>query len=109
MTCITRRAQWPLAAVLVTLLSACAATPDPAALAPEPFSDTCDVLIAELARTEQARHDAEAKQQGAWKALIPFAVVGRFASGKSEEVDARQRLQALHAGMARQGCAPVVG
>jgi hypothetical protein len=81
---------------LATLILAAAAS------APAPMS--CDDIGQEIARTETARLEALEKQNTAWKAVIPFAIVARHASGKAAAEEAGQRLAVLREQYERQGC-----
>jgi hypothetical protein len=90
-----------LASLLVAALAGCASTPGGVTSA---AAQDCRQLGAEIARSEEAKREALDKQQNAWKAVIPFAVVARYASGKSAAAEADGRLADLKAGFARQGC-----
>jgi hypothetical protein len=87
------------ACALAAMLSACANAPQPKAIPAE-----CGQLDAQIASTEDARRTALDKQHDAWKAVVPFAVAARHASGKSAAAEAEQRLAELRAASARQGC-----
>lgn len=89
---------------VAALLASCASsrTPEnPTAQA----SLECGQLATETARTQAARQEALEKQQDAWKVVIPFAVVARYASGKSAVSDADARLAELQEQSGRKGCA----
>ncbi|WP_028998777.1 hypothetical protein [Azohydromonas australica] len=85
-------------------LAGCASPQAAPQRAPALASLTCEALREDIARTEAARRAALDKQQSAWKAVVPFAVAGRYASGKSAATEAEQRLAALRAGLVDQGC-----
>lgn len=115
------------------LLGGCAATPTPQAhlqdkpateyastpvqtvspVAPAPAVATttatakadCGQIKAEMLGLEQARKAALEKEQNAWKAIVPFVVAARYASGKSEAEKTGRRLEELRAESNRQGCA----
>lgn len=85
---------------LAVLAPGCASPPpSPAAAAPG-----CRQLAAEITRTQETRRAALEKEQNAWKAVIPFAVAARYASGRSAAGKADKRLQELRAEYSRQGC-----
>jgi len=83
-------------------LAGCASAPQDAAIVAA--ATTCSELGAQIAGTEDTRRSAAEKQQGAWKAVVPFAVAARYASGKSAVDEADEQLAALRAESARQGC-----
>jgi hypothetical protein len=85
------------------LMSGCASAPDVAGM-PSPASGECSELLAHITIMEETKRSALEKQQGAWKAVIPFAVVARYAEGKSSAADAEKRLKELKTELARQGC-----
>jgi len=87
------------ACALAAMLSACASTPTPTTIPAD-----CGQLDAQIAGTEDARRSALDKQHDAWKAVVPFAVAARHASGKSAAAAADERLVELRAASARQGC-----
>ncbi|MBX3606395.1 MAG: hypothetical protein KF788_14035 [Piscinibacter sp.] len=92
---------------LAALLSACAgqpAAPSPAATATEAAARDCSRIDADIAAAQAARRDAELKKGEAWKAVVPFAVAGRYASANAAIRDAEQRLAGLRAEAQRQGC-----
>jgi hypothetical protein len=91
----------PLA--ILVAMAGCANSPGLPARTAQAPSD-CAELGAEIARTEDARRSAKAKQEGAWKAVIPFAVIARYASGKADSGEAEKRLEGLQAELKRQGC-----
>ena len=73
--------------------------------APEPAIDLeCSRLRAEIAGAENAKRAALQKQQTAWKAVIPFAVIGQHASATSKVADADKRLNDLNVELTRRGC-----
>jgi hypothetical protein len=91
-----------LATAVLAVLAGCA---QPGAVTQPSGPADCPQLERELAELNKARQDAAAKQSEAWKAIVPFAVVGRYASGKSAEAQAEQEIAARNAEMQRQGCA----
>jgi uncharacterized small protein (DUF1192 family) len=95
-----------LAAASVVGCASAPAAPQPTLA---PAASTCEALQAEIDRTEAARRAALDRQQNAWKAVVPFAVAGRYASGKSAVAEAEQRLSALNAELRQQSCAGPAG
>ena len=76
------------------------------AAAPAPASIySCNELRAEIAEAERAKHAAERAGDDAWKAVVPVAVIARFARGKKAAADAAERLAQLEAAADRRGCA----
>lgn len=65
----------------------------------------CEALAESIAATEQLRRAAAQKQDAAWKAIVPFAVAGVYASAHAEREDAERRLSRLRDESQRQGCA----
>jgi hypothetical protein len=93
----------PLPGLLLTaLLIGCASAPT--ATNP-PSGLDCRQLGAEIERTERANDAAQERKQDAWKVVVPFAVVGRYAQAASAADQADKRLADLNAESARQGCA----
>lgn len=105
-------------APLLLLLGACAATPAPTQLMASPPAGVgglaagttlsaalgCAPLEEQIARAEQARRAAREKEDNAWKAVVPFAVAARYASGRAAQNDAQQTLDGLRAQAAQLGC-----
>jgi hypothetical protein len=67
-------------------------------------STQCDRLHAEVAIAEQTKRAAVQKQDTAWKAVIPFAVIAQHSSATAKVADADKRLNDLNAELTRQGC-----
>lgn len=84
------------------LAPGCASTPAPP-IAPSALD--CGQIRAAIADAAKARRAATEKQQDAWKAVIPFAVVARYARGKSAVSEADAQLAQLERQSAKQGCA----
>jgi hypothetical protein len=84
------------------LLAACASPPAgrPTAAAPA----DCSAIGTEIAHAEEARRAATQKQDDAWKAVVPFAVAARYASGKAAVADADRQLAELRTESDRRGC-----
>lgn len=91
-----------LAMAALVVLSACAHT---ATVAPPAEGSDCAQLQRELGALEQARQEAAARQSGAWKAIVPFAVAGRYASAKAAAAQAEKDIAARQAALQRQDCA----
>jgi hypothetical protein len=88
---------------VVTLISGCASAPTSETAAAAAISE-CKDLNAEIAAVEEAKRESLAKQQDAWKVVIPFAVLGRYAGAKSAVAEADQRLNELRSEFAHQNC-----
>jgi hypothetical protein len=94
---------WTSLLALSALTAACAtATPTEEV---QVASLDCTALHSELARNAEAQRAAAQKQQDAWKAVVPFAVMARYGQGKAAAAESEQRLAELQAQAARQGCA----
>lgn len=65
---------------------------------------SCAQLEADIAQTDEALRSAQAKNQDAWKVVVPFAVAARYATSKSAANNATQQLEALRAEAAHRGC-----
>ena len=104
-----------LSALVALSISACAATPSPT---PAPVLDTtiagaatplpnalgCVQLEGQIARAEETLRNAEEKSQNAWKAVVPFAVVARYASNKAAANEAQESLDGLRTQSVQLGC-----
>jgi hypothetical protein len=90
-------------ALALAALSGCASLPD----APEPraAATSCEAIGAEAVRVAEAKRVAVEKEQDAWKAVVPFAVAARYASGKAAGDEAGRQLAALQVRSGQQGCA----
>ena len=64
----------------------------------------CGKLGAEISKTYEEMKAAEEKKKTAYKAVIPFAVVGRYTSAKVNANQADKKLDALHAKFHEMGC-----
>jgi hypothetical protein len=89
----------PLAVLLAS--PAHAQTDSPAETA---SSYECSRLRIEIAGAESAKRAAVQKQQNAWKAVVPFAVLAQHSSATSKVADADKRLNELHAELTRRNC-----
>jgi hypothetical protein len=88
-------------ALIAAFLAGCAgATTTSAPLA----GAQCQELTADLAATHAERRAGLEKQQGAWKAVVPFAVVARYAKGKAEVAGAEERRAELQRELAQRDC-----
>jgi len=96
------RAAWVLVLPLASLLAACASSP------PAPTA-SCSNIAAEIDRTQASLSAARQKQEQAWKAVVPFAVAGRYVSGKAAAGQAQERIEVLSSQQARQGCEAPAG
>lgn len=89
----------------ITILAAgCASTPTANPEQTAAVVSDCRQLDAEMAKAEADKRKALAKEQGAWKAVVPFVVVGQYVSGKSAAQRADKQLETLYAEHTRQGC-----
>lgn len=93
-----------LVVLAIALASACA-WPVLARAEPSSPTDTCRRIAAETDRAGQLRLDAIDKGETAWRAVLPFAVIARKATGKAEAGQAEKRLAVLDAEARREGCA----
>ena len=96
-----------VATLLALLMAACASAPQQlpdAATVAMPSMPTCAQLEEQLARAEEARRAADEKGQNAWKAVVPFAVAARYASGKAAANEAEDTIAALREQAALRGC-----
>ena len=90
--------------VLAAMLSAGCSSAPSAARAPAESIAGCSELVAEMSASDAARSAALEKQQGAWRAVIPFAVAARYAIGKSERTEADQRRADLQRQFEQRDC-----
>jgi hypothetical protein len=91
-----------LSLALGALLMACAQTPAPPAT--QVAALDCASLASELHAAAESQRVAEQQQQDAWKAVVPFAVVARYAKGKAAAQGSEQRLAELQRQAATRGC-----
>jgi len=100
--------QSSIAATLLTLaIAACANTPRQSPHAGEvamPSTPSCAQLEEHLARAEEARRAADERGQNAWKAVVPFLVAARYASGKAASNEAEEAIAGLRSQAALRGC-----
>lgn len=100
--------QSSIAATLLTVvIAACANAPRQAPYADEvavQTAPTCAQIDEQLARAEEARRAANEKGQNAWKAVVPFAVAARYASGKAASNEAEEAIAGLRSQAALRGC-----
>jgi hypothetical protein len=98
----------PALVSIVTLgaaLAGCASAP-PVKVAPAATSTRdCLQLGEAIANAEKARRAAEERKQQAWKVVVPFAVIARYAHAKSSIVQTDKDLDQLHAEFNSQRCA----
>ena len=78
---------------------------EPRASVPAPTAGTtCAQLEAERTMAVERRRVALDREHDAWKALVPFAVAARFASGRSAVDEADRQLADLRARASLKGC-----
>jgi hypothetical protein len=93
-----------IAAALAATAAGCASVPSGPTGA-QAAASSCDAIRAEIARVAADKRAALAKEQGAWKAVVPVAVAAVYASGKAAESDADRKVAELEKQAAAQGCA----
>ncbi|HEY9063534.1 MAG TPA: hypothetical protein VIO33_01030 [Burkholderiaceae bacterium] len=103
-----------VAALLATLLGACASAPPPSGASvtgrpADASAASCAQLDAQIVQAAEARRAAEEKGQNAWKAVVPFAVAARYASGRAAAGEAEDAMAGLREQARRQGCASPSG
>lgn len=92
-------------AVAGALAAGCAGLPtgnDPRMAA---NSRDCTRINADMAAAQEAQRSAEEKAHGAWKAVIPVAVVAKYATAKFSANGASHERAALEAESVQGGCA----
>lgn len=90
---------------LTQLAGGCAVTPTPDAFATQPVAALdCTQLGDQMLAQQQAQRVAADRQREAWKAVLPFAVAGRYAGAASAAAEAEQRIGELQRELDRQGC-----
>ena len=89
-----------------TVLFGCATAPQPSSSAtPAAVRELdCRQLSAEIAAAKEVQRAALDKEENAWKAVIPVAVVARYAQGKKAAGEAQQRIGELQAAAQRKAC-----
>jgi hypothetical protein len=97
------RAALMLSLVLPLLTTACASSPH--ARAGASASADCEQLSVALRAAQEDKRTAVETRDGAWKVVIPVAVVGRYAVGSSQVGAADRRLGELGNLAATNGCA----
>jgi hypothetical protein len=96
------RAALMLSVVLLLLSAACASTPE--SQAPLSAPADCAQLSAAIRAAQDERRVAVETRDGAWKAVLPVAVVGRYVMGSSQADAADRRFSALSNLAAANGC-----
>jgi hypothetical protein len=97
-----------LCLAIASLMGGCASNPmaNQAGSNPPPATiASCNDLRNAITVAEAARHEAAQRGDNAWKAVVPVAVVARYASSKKAGSDATERLAELQAAADRKGCA----
>lgn len=88
-----------------TTLSAGCASPSPNAPATAVAADTdCARLETNIARAEESRRAGREMESTAWKAVVPVAVIARYANGKASAGTADRQVEALRAEHGRNNC-----
>lgn len=97
----------PVLSLIVTpaLLAGCASIPRSQTPLAAIAGLDCEALVQEQALSERSRDAAQRARSGAWKAVLPIAVGVRYASARSAQSEAEQRLQAIRASRDAHRCA----
>lgn len=94
--------------VVITVASAlatgCAGLPTADVQRTASNSRDCARISADIAATQEAQRNAEERAHGAWKAVIPVAVVAKYATAKYSANGAGKELAELDAERVRRGC-----
>ncbi len=93
----------PLLAI-TTLAMGCASAPTATTKSANLAAPDCRQLSTEIASAEADKRAALEKEKGAWKAVVPFVVVARYAGGKLAADKSDKQQEKLRAEFARQGC-----
>lgn len=72
--------------------------------APATPSDECLRIAADLERFEKMRKDAVERDDNAWKAIVPFAVIARKTGSKADIEEADRQLLVLRHKAVAEGC-----
>jgi hypothetical protein len=106
LTVMSRRTLLVSSPIATTALAiGCASTPTESTAPTQSAVRDCHQLSAEIAVAEAEKHAALEKEKGAWKAVVPFVVVARYADGKLAANKSDKQLDKLRAEFTRQGCA----
>jgi hypothetical protein len=76
----------------------------PAMAAPTTQSEACLRIAADLERFDKMRKDAVERNDNAWKAIVPFAVLARKTGSKADIEEADKQLLALRREATVEGC-----
>jgi hypothetical protein len=71
---------------------------------PATQSEACLRIGAEIERFDKMRKDAVERNDNAWKAIVPFAVIARKTGSKADIEEADKQLLALRHKAAAEGC-----
>lgn len=89
---------------LAALVGACAGNPTSATPPQAQGPRDCARLDTETAAVRAQQREAEARKGEAWKAVVPFAVAGRYVSANTAIRETEQQLANLRAEARRSGC-----
>jgi hypothetical protein len=93
-----------LSIAIATIMSGCATSPQMAPAPAPAASLDCRTISAEIAAAKETRRAANESGDNAWKAVIPVAVVARFAQGKKTAAEAQERIEQHQAAASRKAC-----
>ena len=93
-----------LSIAIAAIMSGCATAPQTASAPAPAASLDCRRISAEIAAAKETQRAANESGDNAWKAVIPVAVVARFAQGKKTAAEAQERIAQLQAAASRKGC-----
>jgi hypothetical protein len=67
-------------------------------------SEACLRIAADREAVEKARNDAVERNDNAWRAIVPFAILARKASSKADIEEADKQRVALRRKATAEGC-----
>lgn len=72
--------------------------------APATQSEACLRIAADVERFDKMRKDAVERNDNAWKAIVPFAILARKTGSKADIEEADKQLLGLRHKAAAEGC-----